>query len=93
MTSNTIIKTETVTTHDLVEGDLVRTYGVTFRLRDRKNYGLTAGFDPITQGDCISFQTDVVADDSDGAFPASWQKDYTVQGNRMMTWSRIVKEA
>lgn len=81
--------TEIVNTHELKEGDLVRYYGVTFRLKDRINHGLTAGFDPITQGDCISFATDVIHDDGSGIIPRHWRDSWTIQGNRRAHWSRI----
>lgn len=83
-------RTENVSTHDLKEGDIVLHYGVTFRLKDRKDHGLTPGFDPVTQGTCITFATEVLADNSGGFFPKSWQTRFTIQGNRMALWARVI---
>lgn len=83
-------KLETVSTHDLAEGDCILYYGVTFRLRDRKEHAMRAGDNPETQGVCVTFRTDVVADASNGFFPKSWLKDWTVQGNGMARWARLV---
>ncbi len=86
------MKTETVNIHELNEGDLVRYYGVVFRLRDRKNHGLTEGFDPVLQGDCITFQTDIVDDaDRHSNFPAHWAADWKFQGNKLCNLCRVLE--
>jgi hypothetical protein len=86
------MKTESVSTHDLREGDLVWFYGVVFRLRDRKNHGLTEGFDPDIQGDCITFRTDIVdATERCSHFPASWAAEWTFQGNKLSRFARVLE--
>ncbi len=86
--------TEIVSTHDLRNGDVIKYYGVLFRLRDRKAAptDLAKAGTPEAEkfGDTVWFKTDVVDDTKNGGFiPASWLKDWTVQGNRLAQWSRV----
>ena len=94
------IKTTTVNTHQLVEGDRISYYGCIFELYEMKNWGLRADNCPTLQGDCITFKTKLIhhpdftkkeGDDPFYAFPVSWAKDYHVQGNKLATWAKIVK--
>lgn len=85
------MKTETVTTHDLKEGDLVKHYGIVFKLRDRKNHGMCGASDEKLQGVCISFKTDVVdASERSPIFPEHWLKDWTFQGNKLAHFNRVI---
>ncbi len=86
------MNTETVTMHDLNEGDLVRHYGVIFKLRDRKDHGMRPEDDADLQGACITFQTDVVdASERCSSFPLGWVRDWKFQGNKLMRVCRITQ--
>lgn len=84
------MKTETVTMHDLKDGDLVQHYGVIFKLRDRKDHGMRPDDDADLQGACITFKTDVIdASNRSETFPKAWLKDWVFQGNKLMTVKRV----
>lgn len=85
---------ETVTTHDLRDGDVIVYYGVAMRLRDRKSAptDLAKAGTPEAErfGDTVWFKTDIVDDTRNNGFiPASWLRDWTVQGNKLATWCRV----
>lgn len=82
---------ESVTTHDLADGDIVKVYGCTFRLKDRKEWPIASNEDPVRQGACITFATDGLEYSPDCGFPQWWFDDWTVQGNKLATWARQVR--
>ena len=63
--------TETVTTHDLNNGDVVRYYGAELRLRDRKEHPEHIGA-PVSNGVVITFETDLL-NNPGGDFPLSYR--------------------
>ena len=88
-----------VNTHDLVDGDEIMSYGVVFKIHNRVVHPMRSGDCPVKQGACITFDTELVwhpdfnkaeADESYYSFPLSWAKNYSVQGNKMAGWAKIV---
>ncbi len=85
---------ETVSTHDLRDGDVIVYYGVAMRLRDRKSRptDLAEAGTPEAErfGDTVWFKTDILDDTRNNGFiPAHWLKDWTVQGNKLAKWCRV----
>ena len=86
---------ESVSTHDLREGDVVKYYGVFFRLRDRRSAPTDLAPKGSAEadyfGDTVWFRTDVLDDaDNNGFIPQGWLKDWTFQGNKLARWGRVV---
>ena len=79
---------ESVNTHQLKEGDVVRVCGCTFRLKNRQEW--PAPDDNERRGVCISFGTDPLTYSDAGGFPEWWFKDWIVQGNKLATWARQI---
>ena len=85
-------KTESVSTHDLQNGDMIRFYGVVLELRDRKEWGVTAPHTEELHGQVITFKTNIIDQTQNNGFiPQSWLNDWTVQGNKLARWARIVR--
>ena len=85
-------KTESVTTHALRDGDVIRFYGVLLRLRDRRDHGVTAPHTEEFHGAVITFQTDIVDDsENNGFIPPAWLARWVVQGNRLAKWARVTE--
>lgn len=78
---------EYVSTQRLKEGDLVRYYGVVFRLKDRK--------ERVEKGDqnttVVWFKTELVHEPEDHLIPRHWLRDWTIQGTGLATWDRIIE--
>ena len=84
-------KLESVTTHDLNNGDLVYAHGTIFRLKDGRDceprYGETLN---DWQGCTRVFETEVVQVEDPRGMPASWRAGWTIQGNKLAKWGRVV---
>jgi tRNA U34 2-thiouridine synthase MnmA/TrmU len=82
---------ERANTHELQVGDVVLNCGVCFLLTERRVYPMESDFCPDRQGDTIAFDTQVVGEvEGNGAFPKSWRKGYTIQGNKMAVWAKVI---
>ncbi len=81
------MKTETVTTHELQDGDLITTHGALLRLRDRKVWkdfpSARPDYAPV-----ITFNCD--CENDGGTIPRNWLKRWVVQGNGLANWARVV---
>lgn len=90
------MRTERVSTHDLMEGDTIRHYDATLKLSNRKEYPMRAGDNPVTQGIVVTFDVELIGDDP-GSIPMHWltghpANRYHVQGNRLGMWDRIITD-
>lgn len=83
---NTVPKT----THELNEGDTVLYYGCVFQLKNRKVHPMEPGFCPKLQGECITFETDLLVYSADCGMPRHWADRWTIQGNKLAVWSLLV---
>lgn len=75
---------QTVRTTELKEGDVIHHYGVTFQLKNRKEYA-----DGV-----IAFDTDCLVYTADAGFPYHWVADagahgYRIQGNARAYWNLL----
>lgn len=77
-----------INTHEIQIGDLINSYGVTFRITKLNTRTKDDKYGHL-YGDILNFATEVVKDESNGAFPKSWQKDYSIQGNKRATWRKV----
>lgn len=91
---------QTVTMHDLAEGDQIWHYGVRLVLSNRKDHGMRPDDNPETQGSCITFKVSLVGDyPAEGAsMPRNWIVNnipdtdrYTLQGNKLATVCKIIE--
>lgn len=71
-----------VETAMLQNGDLVRTHGCVFRLRDRAHLS----------GHVVAFRTDLVATMPDASIPPHWRHGWIIQGNHRAIWD-VVRQA
>lgn len=69
---------------ELKIGDLVESHDVIFRITRLNNQGSDQ------YGTWKNFATEVVQDNSNGHFPKSWQKDYSIQSNDRILWSKVI---
>jgi hypothetical protein len=85
--------------HDAAEGNLVRFYGHTFTLTNRRVWPMEAGFDPVTQGECITFDGVLVGDHDPNQIPLGYltKKDgyliWKFQGNKLATLNKLIAKA
>jgi hypothetical protein len=82
---------ETVTTHDLREGDMVYCHGTLFELT-----GVYAGSVGVSRtdrdaDDVVGFHTKVVRVDYPEGMPAQWRDGWDIQGNKRARWARRVQ--
>lgn len=82
---------ENVNTHELSNGDVIQFYGCTFQLKNRKVWPMEANKCPKLQGECITFDTDLLVYSTEGGMPHHWAQRWTVQGNKLAIWSRLVE--
>lgn len=86
---------EYVNTHELRNGDVIVHYEVAMRLRDRnaRPTDLAKAGTPEAEhfGDTVWFHTDILDDTRNNGFiPASWLRRFTIQGNKLARWTRVV---
>lgn len=67
-------------THELRNGDIVRTHGATFRLRDRQEHDHGPRH-------VITFKTDLLALDGDASMRHFEADKWIIQGNELARWS------
>jgi len=81
---------ETVTTHELRNGDVIASHGSLFKLKDRK---VSQSHDVTDYGgEVIWFRTAYLGPLLKGgqeSIPSALRKDWVIQGNKLATWARI----
>lgn len=85
---------ETVTTGELREGDVIVSYRIAMRLRDRgtraTDLAPAGSVEADYFGPTVWFRTDILdASRNNGFVPASWLRDWTCQGNNLASWCRV----
>ncbi len=80
---------ETVTTDELRVGDVVYVHGAVFKLTSVREYMPGPGG---CAGPVFSFKTEVL-DAGETEIPAHWLGDWTIQGNRLAKWCRLVSHS
>lgn len=86
--------TETVTTHELQEGDLITCHGGVFELGTR-NVSQAHEVQELPAGECVWFASTYLGrarSDTECGIPKHWRTDdrpWQVQGNGLARWARI----
>lgn len=86
------MKTQHIKVSEIRIGDIILSHGVQFEITG--GFAIPAHLASKTSGvdlPCYVHHTKVIADDSKGFFPKSWQADYTIQSNDLATWSKVVE--
>lgn len=81
---------EWANTHQLAVGDVVLCHGDAFRLTERH---VSQSEFTERQGECIWFKTEYLgrAVGSPAVIPGHWVNDWTVQGNKLASFSRVLR--
>lgn len=83
---------ESVNTHQLNDGDVIEYYGCRFQLKNRKVWPMEPKDDPVKQAEVVTFDTDLLVYCGD-VMPKHWADRWSVQGNKLAMWCRLVEPA
>jgi hypothetical protein len=86
------MKTTSIKISEIQAGDIIANHGVLFEITG--GFAVPAKIASKQTGvelPTYVWHTKVVADNSNGFFPKSWQNDFTIQSNDLASWAKVVE--